>query len=146
MEPLPFLDTLHASFHTEGVNPTTYSPLALAYLGDAVYDLIIRTLFVEKKNMPAKKLHGQTVRLVKAEAQAKLILAIEDALTEDELAVFKRGRNAKSASVAKNASIHDYRNATGFEALCGHLYLSGQTARIMGLIHLGFERLHIMEQ
>lgn len=146
MEHSPILDTLHENFHTTGVNPAAYSPLTLAYLGDAVYDLIIRTLFVEQKNMPAKKLHQKTIQLVKAKAQAELILAIEDELSEDELAVFKRGRNAKASSVAKNADIHDYRNATGFESLCGYLYLSQKLDRVMELIYTGFIRLHLMEE
>lgn len=145
MEQQPILDILHDAFHTEPVDPSTYSPLALAYMGDAVYDLIIRTLFVEKRNMPARKLHQQTIQLVKAAAQAELILAIEDQLTEEEDAVFKRGRNAKASSVAKNADIHDYRNATGFETLCGYLYLSKQLDRAMELINLGFGKLNILK-
>lgn len=144
MEQTPFLDILHKQFHREGVNPETYSPLALAYIGDAVYDLIIRTLFVEKGNSPAKKLHRQTIRFVKAAAQAKLILAIQEDLTEKELAIFKRGRNAKSSSVAKNADVHDYRNATGFEALCGYLYLSKQLDRVIELIYIGFKRTNVL--
>lgn len=141
MDHKPILEQIHTEFDTEGVNPSTYSPLALAYLGDGVYELIVRTLVVEQKNVQAKKLHQKTIQFVKAEAQAKLILALEDVLSEEELDVFKRGRNAKASSVAKNASIHDYRNATGFETLCGYLYLAGRMDRAVELVHIGFDKL-----
>lgn len=112
----------------------TYSPPALAYIGDAVYDLLIRTYVVETGNAPANKLHKSTIKLVSATAQAQLYHRIEGKLTEEEMAVFKRGRNAKSFSSAKNASIQDYRIATGLEALIGYLYLSGRTGRLMELL------------
>ncbi len=112
----------------------TYSPLTLAYIGDAVYDLLIRTYVVETGNAPANKLHKSTIKLVSASAQAELYHRIEDMLTEEEIAIFKRGRNAKSFSSAKNASIQDYRIATGLEALIGYLYLKGRTERLMELL------------
>lgn len=112
----------------------SYSPLTLAYIGDAVYDLLIRTYVVETGNAPANKLHRSTIKLVKASAQAEHFQRIEDMLTEEEIAVYKRGRNAKSFSVAKNASIQDYRIATGLEALIGYLYLNGRTERLIELI------------
>ena len=144
MEHATVLDLFCEKFQQEKISPENYSPLSLAYIGDAVYELIIRTYFVEKGNLQAKKLHRQTVQFVKAGAQAELILSIEGDLTEKEHAVYKRVRNAKSPSVAKHADIHDYRNATGFEALCGYLYLSGELDRLMELIHLGLERLHMI--
>lgn len=144
MEHATVLDIFCEKFQQEKTPPENYSPLVLAYIGDAVYELIIRTYFVEKANIQAKKLHCQTVQFVKAKAQAEIILAIEDDLTEKEHTVFKRGRNAKSPSVAKHADIHDYRNATGFEALCGYLYLSDEPDRLMELIYMGLERLHMI--
>ncbi len=116
-----------------------YSPLTLAYIGDAVYEIVIRTIIVEKGNAPVNKLHRKSSQLVKAEAQANMIKAIEEALTEDEHAVYKRGRNAKSHTVAKNAQMIDYRMATGFEALMGYLYLSEQYDRMIELVKMGLE-------
>jgi ribonuclease III family protein len=115
----------------------TYSPLTLAFIGDVVYDLIIRTIIVQKGNAPVNKLHKKVSNLVKASAQMELFHKIEDNLTEEELAVYKRGRNAKSFTSAKNASITDYRTATGLEALIGYLYLNNQFSRVMEIIKLG---------
>ena len=114
-----------------------YSPLALAYIGDDVFDLIIRTVVVERANRPAHELHIETVKYVKAQAQAKMIEALlekEGFLTDEEVDIYKRGRNAKSYTSAKNASIHDYRKATGFEALVGYLYLSGRQERLIEIV------------
>ena len=116
-----------------------YSPLTLAYIGDAVYDLVIRSVVVERANRSANDLHKRTTRYVKAEAQAKMILALQEELTEEEEAVYKRGRNAKSYTTAKNASMADYRKATGFEALMGFLYLTNQTDRLLYLVKRGIE-------
>lgn len=115
----------------------TYSPLTLAFIGDVVYDLIIRTLVVEQGNAPVNKLHRKVSSLVKAPAQMELFHRIEDKLTEEELAVYKRGRNAKSFTSAKNASITEYRSATGFEALIGYLYLNNEFSRILDIIKAG---------
>lgn len=117
----------------------TYSPLTLAFIGDGVYDLVIRTMIVERGNAPVNKLHKKVSNLVKAPAQMELFHKIEDRLTEGELAVYKRGRNAKSFTTAKNASITEYRIATGLEALIGYLYLTNQFTRILELIKMGLE-------
>ena len=114
-----------------------YSPLALAYIGDDVFDLVIRTVVVERANRPAHELHIETVKYVKAQAQAKMIEALlekEGFLTDEEVDIYKRGRNAKSYTSAKNASIHDYRKATGFEALVGYLYLNGRQERLIEIV------------
>ena len=116
-----------------------YSPLTLAYIGDAIYDLIIRSVVVERGNRAANDLHKRTTRYVKAEAQARIIMALAEELTEEEEAVYKRGRNAKAYTSAKNATIGDYRKATGFEALMGFLYLTEQTDRMLYLIQTGIE-------
>ncbi len=114
-----------------------YSPLVLAYLGDAVYELVIRTLVVSGGNAPVNKLHKRSADLVKASAQAELLHYLEEELTEAERSVYRRGRNAKSYTMAKHATMKDYRVATGFEALMGYLYLSGQTERLLSLIRVG---------
>lgn len=118
----------------------TFSPLTLAYIGDAVYDLIIRTVVVERGNKAANLLHRETVKYVKAGAQAQMVEAMQEDLTEEELAVYRRGRNAKSHTTAKNASIEDYRKATGLEALIGYLYLEDRFDRVLELVRLGLEK------
>jgi ribonuclease-3 family protein len=115
----------------------TYSPLTLAFIGDGVYDLIIRTIIVEHGNAPVNKLHKKVSNLVKAPAQMELFRKIENILTEEELSAYKRGRNAKSFTSAKNASITEYRIATGFEALIGYLYLTDRFPRIIELVRYG---------
>ena len=111
------------------------SPLQLAYLGDAVYDMIIRTSLIDRKNLPVNELHKEAVKYVKAKAQAKLLFSLEDKLTEEEWVIVKRGRNAKSATVPKNANLADYRYATGLEALFGYLFIIGNTKRIFELLN-----------
>ncbi|MDF2485520.1 MAG: hypothetical protein K0R46_1688 [Herbinix sp.] len=112
----------------------TYSPLTLAFIGDSIFDLIIRTCVVESGNAPVNKLHKRCSMLVQATAQAELYHTIKDRLTEDEITIYKRGRNAKSFTSAKNAGIVEYRTATGLEALMGYLYLTDQMARLLELI------------
>lgn len=118
----------------------TYSPLTLAYIGDSVYELIIRTKLVTFINAPVNKLNKQGSELAKAATQAWMIQSIEELLSETELDYYKRGRNAKSYTSAKNASITDYRKATGFEALVGYLYLTGQDERMMTLVGTAITR------
>ena len=118
----------------------SFSPLTLAYIGDAVYDLVIRTIVVERGNKAANVLHKTTVKYVNAAAQAAIIQAVLDVMTEEELAVYMRGRNAKSNTMAKNASVEDYRKATGMEALIGYLYLSNRFHRVLELVKLGMEK------
>ena len=126
------------------IQPSLLSPLSLAHIGDAVYELYVRTRVIrEHPNMPAHKLHTHAVKYVKAAAQSASINAIQDILTEDETAIFKRGRNAKSPTVPKNADIRDYRRATGFEALVGYLYLSGETERLDYIMSAAYE--HALE-
>lgn len=124
-----------------GNTAVNYSPLVLAYMGDAVYELMIRTQIISMGNRPVNDLHHRTVQFVKAETQAKLIRAMEPLLTDEERAVFKRGRNAHSNTAAKNASIIDYRMATGFEALVGWLWLTGRTERLSVLLKEAFGKI-----
>lgn len=113
--------------------------LTLAYLGDAVYEIVIRTMLVEQGIMHVSDLNKAAVGYVRAAAQKDLFKTIEPSLTEEELAAFRRGRNVKSNSCAKNASVTDYRIATGFEAMVGYLYLIGNMARITELVRLGLK-------
>lgn len=111
-----------------------FSPLVLAYMGDAVFEVFVREMLVRKANVQVNKLHKRASSIVKAEAQARMIAAIKEELTEKEKSIYKRGRNAKSHTTAKNASVSDYRKATGFEALMGYLYLNGEHKRMTELM------------
>ena len=126
-------------FQMKEVDIKEYSPLTLAYIGDSIYDLIIKSLVVNEGNRQVQKLHKETSMRVQASAQSKMMRAIQENLTEEEHAVFKRGRNAKSVSPAKNQSITDYRRATGFEALMGYLYLKKEWKRMLELVKIGLE-------
>ncbi len=133
-EGMTILEAIKREFACKETDIRTYSPLTLAYIGDAVFDLVIRTIVVERGNRPANNLHRETVQYVNARIQAKMIDALQEELSEEETAVYHRGRNAKSYTVAKNASIVEYRKATGLEALCGYLYLAGRQERMLALI------------
>lgn len=134
------INYLKEIFALPDVDIKTYSPLTLAYIGDGIYELIIRTVLVGQGNRQAEMLHKKASRYVKASAQAEMILALRDELTEEETQVFKRGRNARTSTMARHATVHDYRHATGFEALMGYLYLTGQTARMIDLVKLGIDK------
>lgn len=125
----------------EPVDADTYSPLVLAYIGDAVYELIIRTKVINYGSMQVSKMHKRSSQLVRAGTQAALIRAIEDLLTEEEQAVYRRGRNAKSVTTARNASVIEYRTATGMEALAGWLFIRERYGRLVYLISQGLVRL-----
>lgn len=131
------LSYLKEMFQLADTDIRTYSPLTLAYIGDAIYELVVRTILVEKGNTQVNKLNQRANRLVKASAQSEMIEKLKPYLTEEEMAVFKRGRNAKSYTMAKNATMSDYRRATGFEALMGYLYLKEEYTRMITLIRMG---------
>lgn len=118
------------------VDIRNYSPLVLAYIGDGVFDLIIRSYVVNQGNIQVNKMHRHTSSIVKAQTQAQMAAGLEPLLTAEEESFYKRGRNAKSHTMAKNASVADYRKATGFEALVGYLYLTGQNDRLMELMKI----------
>lgn len=131
---------LKEQFALPEVDVHTYSPLVLAYIGDGIYELLIRTVLVSRGNCQTNVLHKRASAYVKASAQAAMAFAIREELTEEERAVYKRGRNANTATMAKHATVHDYRHATGFESLMGYLYLTDQMERMIDLIKMGMER------
>ena len=131
------LNKLKELFQLEDRDLRTYSPLTLAYLGDAVYELVIRTALVKKGNCPVHQLHKSASSLVKASAQSEMMEVLDPVLTEEEHQIYKRGRNAHSPTMAKNATMSDYRRATGFEALMGYLFLKGDYERMLELIRTG---------
>ncbi|WP_032123649.1 Mini-ribonuclease 3 [Clostridium amazonitimonense] len=109
----------------------TLNPLTLALIGDAVFELFIRNYILDQNGeLSAHKIHIRAIAYVKASAQSKIVNALKEELNEEEIYIYKRGRNTKSHTVPKNADVKDYRNASGFEALLGYLYLTGQEDRL----------------
>lgn len=140
-ESITDLDKIKVSFGLEEQDYRTFNSLTLAYIGDCVFDLVIRTVVIYHSKKAVNDLHKKATKFVKAESQALMIQGIleEDVLTEEEKNVYKRGRNTKSHTSAKNASIASYRRATGFEALVGYLYVTDQMDRILELTHIGLK-------
>lgn len=138
-ESLNYFQYFKECFRIEHRNPENYSPLALAYIGDSVFDVMVRTMEVSRVNKQVNKYHRDVSKIVCAPAQAKMILAIYDHLTEEEQLIYKRGRNANSYSKAKNASRTDYRKATGFEALLGYLYMKEDFKRLTDVVQMALE-------
>jgi len=125
--------------YLNGKDANMYSPLALAYIGDAVYEIYVRSYVLEYGNTAVNKLHKASTGYVSAKSQSKIIHNLAPLLTETEAAVYKRGRNAHSNTSAKNAAIVDYRHATGFEALIGYLFISRQYERLNEIISFSFK-------
>ena len=136
-----FVSYMNELFQMKEVDVREYSPLTLAYIGDCIYDLVIKSLVISEGNKQVNKLHQETSKLVQASAQSLMMRTMQEHLTEEEHAVYKRGRNAKSVSPAKNQSITDYRRATGFEALLGYLYLKKDYKRLLDLVKIGLDSL-----
>ncbi len=136
-----FHDYITEVLNLQEVDAASYSPLDLAYIGDCVYDLAIKTMIISRGNKQVHKLHEETSRFVQASTQSLMMRTMQEHLTEEEHAVYRRGRNAKSVSPAKNQSITDYRRATGFEALIGYLYLKKEYKRLMDLVKTGLDSL-----
>jgi ribonuclease-3 family protein len=134
---------IREQFAVPDVDIRTYSPLVLAYIGDGVFDLVIRSVVVGRGNTRANQLHRRTSGIVKAHTQAQIITALEPHLTDEERDIYRRGRNAKSPTMAKNATMSDYRKATGLEALVGYLYLTDRFERLVELIRLASEELQL---
>ena len=132
---------LNSKFGIESQDIRTYSPLTLAYIGDAIFDVIIRSILVNKGNTAVNNLHKRASSIVKAKTQSDMVKAIMDDLTEEEQDYYRRGRNSKPHTKAKNASTIEYLDATGFEAVMGFLYLTGNMDRACELVKLGIEKL-----
>lgn len=126
-------------FQLKKNSPSSYSGLPLAFIGDGIYEMVIRTIIISEGNMQVHKMHRRCSELVKAATQSAMIQAVFDQLTEEEQAVCRRGHNTKPHTKAKNASTEEYLWATGFEALCGWLYLSHQQERLFEVIRMGLD-------
>jgi ribonuclease-3 family protein len=136
-------DYLNGRFGIEAKDIRTYSPLTLAYIGDAIFDVVIRSILVNKGNTAVNKLHKRASDIVKAPTQAAFVKALMDEFTEEEADYYRRGRNSKPHTKAKNATVIDYLDATGFEAVMGFLYLTGNMERICELVTKGIEKLEL---
>lgn len=139
-------DYIREKLELKETEASSFSPLVLAYMGDCVYEIFIRTKIVNAGNMQVNKMHKQSASLVKASAQTQMMHLIMEELTDEEMRIFKRGRNAQSKTMAKNATMSDYRTATGFESLIGYLYLDGQEKRLVDLISLGLEKMGVLKR
>lgn len=128
-------------FQMQEVDVQTYSPLTLAYIGDCIFDLIIKNLVVRQGNKQVQKLHKETSQFVQAQTQSRMMRKMQEHLTEEEHGVYRRGRNSKTVTPAKNQTITDYRRATGFEALLGYLYLKQDYKRLLDLVKIGLDSL-----
>ena len=142
-ESVDFIESIWRNFEIGDIEPGQMSPLNLAYIGDCVYEMIIKSYLLKKGNMQVNKLNKMTSDMVKAVTQSKLIAELEEDFTEEEMQIYKRGRNAKSYTSAKNASKLEYRRATGFEALIGYLFLKGEYERMNHLVKKGLIKLEL---
>ena len=133
-------DYINEAFDIEAKDIRTYSPLTLAYIGDAVFDLIIRSVLVNRGNTRVNNLHKEASAIVKAPSQSAIAAAIMDELTEEEMDIYRRGRNSKPHTRAKNASTMEYLEATGLEAVIGFLYLKGDMDRVLYLVREGIDK------
>ena len=138
-------ENLRQVFDMPDIDLKTYSPLSLAFLGDAVYEIIVRSIVTGTGNNHPNRLHNMSAHIVKAQSQRMMVEALEPSFTDEEKDILRRGRNAKSYTHAKNASVADYRMATGFETLLGYLFIKGDNDRILTLIRKGFEETRLCE-
>lgn len=136
-----FSDRIKEVLQLDEVDVDSYSPLVLAYIGDCIYDLIIKSMVISGGNKQVHRLHEETSSYVQASAQSLMMRTMQQSLTEEEHAIYRRGRNTKSVSPAKNQTITDYRRATGFEALLGYLYLKKRYERLLELVKIGLDSL-----
>lgn len=119
-----------------------YPPLTLAYIGDAVFEVLVRTMLIKNEKAPVGRLHKMSTNYVKAKAQSDIMHKIFEFLSPEEQDVVRRGRNAKSATIPKNADVIEYKYATGFEALLGYVYLSGDIDRLIEIFHMAVEQVN----
>ncbi len=133
------IQNMRNDFDIKPMDVMNLQPLVLAYIGDAVYEVYIRTMLVVNKKTNVNMLHKMSIKYVKAKSQADIVHRVNDRLTADEQDIVRRGRNAKSATVPKHADVTDYRYSTGFEALIGYLYLTNNYERLMEVLRLAVE-------
>lgn len=119
---------------SDSLNPGNFSPLVLAYIGDAIYEVFVRTVVISEGNASVNKLHRKSIGYVKAKSQSDTLRELNETLTTEEQNVARRGRNAKSGTIPKNADLSEYKHATGFECLIGYLYLKKDFDRLLFIL------------
>ncbi len=140
MRGMSILSVVNETFGLKNVNPNEYSPLSLAFIGDSVFDVVIKSIMVEHGNCQVNKLQNRTSKIVRATSQALIADSLKEDLTEEEANILRRGRNAKPYTKAKNASYSEYCKATGLEALVGYLFLKNEIERLVEIIKIGIEK------
>ncbi|MCR5267331.1 MAG: ribonuclease III [Lachnospiraceae bacterium] len=140
------LNTINETFDLHKVDLRTYSPLALAFIGDSVFATVVKAVIIEKGNCSGNKLHHYSAHVVRAESQALMYDLWKETVTEEEAVILQRGHNAKSVNTAKNATVQDYRKATAVETLTGYLFLEGREERLCELIRLGMEAVYARDE
>ena len=131
-----FLNAINSKFNLEAVDIRTYNPLTLAFVGDCVFELIIRSIIVEKGNKSVNALAKDKNALVNAKKQSEIAEILKDYFTEEEAEIYRRGKNAKTANHSKSAAFFEYHKATGLEAVFGYLYLTGRSERCVELLRI----------
>lgn len=134
-----FFDGIMKQYSISDADVNQLSPLVLAYVGDTVYEVYIRTMLVSGGNIPVHQLHKRSIAYVKAKAQNDIVHRIMDSLTEEEQEIVRRGRNAKSGTIPKNADVTEYKYATGFEAMLGYLYLKRRYDRLLEVLGMSVD-------
>ena len=140
-ENVDFIEELYKTFDLKKQDANLVSALGLAYIGDCIFDLVVKSQVIHAGNRPVNDMHKMTSHIVNAQAQSEMMRKLQDVLTDEERRIYKRGRNSRSVSPAKNQSVTDYRRATGFEALMGYLFLEGQYERMLLLMKMGLDHL-----
>lgn len=134
-----FFENIVRDFDIKQRDVGQISPLVLAYIGDSVYEVFIRTLVVCEESAPVNKLHRRSTGFVKAKAQSDIVHRIMEFLSDEEQNIVRRGRNAKSGTMPKNADVTEYKYATGFESLIGYLYLKKDFRRLVQILKMSVE-------
>ena len=132
----PFSDSVLKMFNFRQEEVSQYSPLVLAYIGDAVYEVFVRTLLIHENKVPVHALHKMSTAYVKAKSQCDTVHRIMENLSQEEKDIVRRGRNAKSGTIPKNADVAEYKYATGFECLLGFLYLRSDLTRLEEILKM----------
>lgn len=133
--------TIKEQFEIKGTDINTYNPLTLAFIGDSVYEIIVRTLVVSKGNKSVNALAKDKNKLVNAKTQSRIAEILTEVFTEEEADIYRRGKNAKTANHSKSAAYSEYHRATGLEAVFGYLYLTGKLYRCLELLKTALDKL-----
>ena len=139
-------ESIKENFGLDDVDLRTYNPLSLAFIGDSIYETLVRTIVVEKGNKSVNAMAKEKNTLVNATKQSEIGEFLKDYYTEEEADIYRRGKNAKTANHSKSAAYNEYHKATGIEALIGYLYLTGRLERAVYLVSKAYENLDLLKK